>query len=49
MKEESYRNYKQFQRENFENHLTSSLRNCNGEYENYAQNFIKVLNTLRKK
>ena len=25
--------------------MTSSLRNCNGEYENYEQNFIKVLNT----
>ena len=48
-KEESikvtYRNYKQFQWENFEKDLTSSLRNCNGEYENYEQNFIKVLNT----
>ena len=48
-KEESikvtYRDYKQFQWENFEKDLTSSLRNCNGEYENYEQNFIKVLNT----
>ena len=47
-KEESkkftYRNYKQFQWENFEKDLTSSLRNCKGEYENYEQNFIKVLN-----
>ena len=38
-KEESkivtYRNYKQFQSENFEKDLTSSLINCNGEYENY--------------
>ena len=25
--------------------MTSSLRNCNGEYENYEQNFINVLNT----
>ena len=25
--------------------MTSSLKNCNGEYENYEQNFIKVLNT----
>ena len=25
--------------------MTISLRNCNGEYENYEQNFIKVLNT----
>ena len=25
--------------------MTSSERNCNGEYENYEQNFIKVLNT----
>ena len=25
--------------------MTSSLRNCNGEYENYEQNFIKLLNT----
>ena len=51
-KEESikvtYRNYKQFQWENFEKDLTSSLRNCNGEYENYEQNFIKVLNTHSK-
>ena len=47
-KEESikvtYRDYKQFQWENFEKDLTSSLRNCNGEYENYEQNFIEVLN-----
>ena len=40
-----YNGYKQFQWENFEKNLTSSLRNCNGEYENYEQNFIKVLNT----
>ena len=48
-KEESkkfaYRNYKQFQWETFEKDLTSSLRNCNGKYENYEQNFIEVLNT----
>ena len=48
-KEESknvtYRNYKQFQWETFEKDLKSSLRNCNGEYENYEQNFIEVLNT----
>ena len=25
--------------------MNSSLRNCNGEYENYEQNFVKVLNT----
>ena len=31
--------------ETFEKDLTSSLRNCYGEYENYEQNFIKVLNT----
>ena len=37
--------YKQFQCENFEKDLTSSLKNCNGEYENYEQNLIKVLNT----
>ena len=47
-KEESkkftYRNYKQFQWETFGKDLTSSPRNCNGEYENYEQNFIKVLN-----
>ena len=24
--------------------MTSSLRNCNGEYENYEQNFINLLN-----
>ena len=28
-------NYKQFQWENFEKDLISSLRNCNGECENY--------------
>ena len=44
-KKVTYRDYKQFQWENFEKDLTSSLRNCNGEYENYEQNFIKVLNT----
>ena len=48
-KEESikvtYHDYKQFQWENFEKDLVSSLKNCNGEYENYEQNFIKVLNT----
>ena len=44
-KKVTYRNYKQFQVENFEKDLISSLRNCNGEYENYEQNFIKVLNT----
>ena len=44
-KKVTYRNYNQFQWETFEKDLTSSLRNCNGEYENYEQNFIKVLNT----
>ena len=44
-KKVTYRNYKQFQWETFEKDLTSSLRNCNGEYENYEQNFMKVLNT----
>ena len=44
-KKVTYRNYKQFKWENFEKYLTSSLRNCIGEYENYEQNFIKVLNT----
>ena len=44
-KKVTYRNYKQFQWETFEKDLTSSLRNCNGEYENYEQNFIKALNT----
>ena len=44
-KKVTYRNYKQFQWETFEKDLSSSLRNCNGEYENYEQNFIKVLNT----
>ena len=29
--------------------LTSSLRNCNGEYENYEQNFIEVLNVYAPK
>ena len=47
----SYRNYKQFQWETFEKDLTSSLRNCDGEYENHEQNFIEVLNehALKKK
>ena len=40
-KEVTYHNYKQFQRKD----LKSFLRNCNGEYENYKQNFIKVRNT----
>ena len=44
-KKVTYRNYKQFQVENLEKDLISSLRTCNGEYENYEQNFIKVLNT----
>ena len=48
-KKVAYRNYKQFQWENFEKDLTSSLRNCNEEYENYEQNFIKVLNTHASK
>ena len=43
------RNYKQFQWKTFEEDLTCSLRNCNGEYENYEQNFIKVLNTHARK
>ena len=33
-KKVTYHNYKQFQWETFEKDLTSSLRNCNGEYEN---------------
>ena len=45
----SYRNYKQFQWETFEKDLTSSLRNCDGEYENHEQNFIEVLNEHTKK
>ena len=44
-KKVTYRNYKQFQVENLEKDLISSLRTCNGEYENYEQTFIKVLNT----
>ena len=44
-KKVAYRNYKQFQWKNFEKDLISSLRNCRGEYENYEQNVIKVLNT----
>ena len=47
-KEESekvtYRNYKQFLWEVFEKDLISSPRNCNGEYKNYEQNFIKAIN-----
>ena len=42
-KKVTYRNYKQFQWETFEKDLTSSLRNCNGEYK--ERNFIKVRNT----
>ena len=41
------RNYKQFQWENFEKDLTSSLRNCNGEYENYERKCLIL--TPRKK
>ena len=52
-KEESktvtYRNYNQFQWETFEKDLTRTLRNCNGEYENYEQNFVKLLNTCAPK
>ena len=48
-KKVTYRNYKQFQWETFEKDLTSSLRNCKEEYENYEQNFIKVLNTHASK
>ena len=44
-KKVTYCSYKQFQSENFDKDLTSSLRNCNGEYKNYEQNVIKVLNT----
>ena len=44
-KKVTYRSYKQFQVENFEKDLISSLRNCNGEYENYELNFFIVLNT----
>ena len=44
-KKVTYCNYKQFQWETFEKDLRSTLRNCNGEYENYEQNFVKVLNT----
>ena len=44
-KKVTYRYYKQFQWETIEKDLTNALRNCNGEYENYEQNFIKVLNT----
>ena len=48
-KKVTYHNYKQFQWETFEKDLTSSLRNYNGEYENYEQSFIKVLNTYAPK
>ena len=48
-KKVTYYNYMQFQLETFEKHLISSLRNCTGEYENYEQNFIKVLNTQAPK
>ena len=47
-KKVTYRNYKQFQWENFEKDLTSSLRNCNVEYENYEQNLC-LIRTPRKK
>ena len=39
-KKRTYCNYKQFQWETFEKDLTGSLRNCNGQYKNYEQNFI---------
>ena len=48
-KKVTYRNYKQFQWETLEKDLTSSLRNCKEEYENYEQNFIKVLKTRAPK
>ena len=48
-KKVTYCSYKQFQWENFGKDLTSSLWNCNGEYENYEQNFIKVLHTHASK
>ena len=44
-KKVTYRNYKQFQWKTFGKYLTSSLKNCNGEYENREQDFIKMLNT----
>ena len=42
-KKVTYRNYKQFQWENVEKDLTNSLGNCNGEYENYEQNFMCLI------
>ena len=44
-KKVTYRSYKQFQSENFDKDLTSSLRICNEEHKNYEQRVIKVLNT----
>ena len=43
-KKYTYCDYKQLQWKDFEKDLTSSPRNCNGGYENYEQNFIKMLN-----
>ena len=48
-KKVTYRIYKQFQRENFEEDLRCSLRSCNGKYGNYEKKFIKVLNTRASK
>ena len=47
-KKVTYRNYKQFQWENVEKDLTNSLGNCNGEYENYEQNFMCLIHPPRK-
>ena len=44
-KKVTYRNYKQFQWKSFQKDLTSAPRNCNEDYENYEQRFIRVLNT----
>ena len=48
-KKVTYRNYKQFQWETFEKDLTSSLRNCNREYENYNKTSLRCLIRMPRK
>ena len=45
----TYPNHRHFQWETFEKDLTNSLRICNGEYNNYEENFIKMLKTHASK
>ena len=48
-KKVTFRDAKQFQWKTFEKDLTGSLRNCNGEYENYTQYLTKVFNMPARK